>query len=264
MLTNISFLTGLSVQAVDGKIGRVEQFYFDDETCRIRYLIVNTGNWLSNRLVLISPASVIRMDWGAKQFDLSLTKKQIEDSPDIDTHKPISRQHEATYLGYYGIPYYWGGPPLYGSAGAFEVAGYAISGVPDVTRELPITEPVETHLRSTDAVNGYDVQATDGEIGHVDGFVIDDELWSIRYLEVATRNWLPGKKVLISPEWVERWNWKDSKVFVALTVEAIKAAPEYLLSEPLTREYEKQLHIHYGRPPYWMKEHNSELSFAGA
>jgi hypothetical protein len=264
MLTNIALLKDLSVQATDGTLGTLEQFYFDDETWAIRYFIVNTGTWLNNRLVLISPWSVTRVDWEAQRLHLSLTKKEVEDSPDIDTHKPISRQHEAAYLGYYGIPYYWGGPYLWGSKEKPTGIDRPISGAPDIVREVSTIESADSHLRSTDAVDGYHLQATDGEIGHVDGFIVDEESWSIRYLQAATRNWLPGKQVLISPEWVDRLSWADSKIYVALTVGAIKEAPEYILSRPLTREYENRVYLHYGRPPYWVGEHEPALSHSGA
>jgi hypothetical protein len=86
----------------------------------------------------------------------------------------------------------------------------------------PSTEPVparigkdtDSHLRSTKAVTGYHIEALDGELGHVDGFIVDDESWAIRYMEVATRNWWPGKKVLVSPAWIDRMSWEDSKVYV--------------------------------------------------
>jgi len=263
MLTNITFLKEISVHAIDGALGTVEQFYFDDETWRIRYFVVNTGGWLGNRLVLISPMSVTHVDWEAKQLDVSLTKTQVENSPDIDTHKPVSRQHEAAYSGYYGMPFYWGGPYLWGGTDKPEGISRPISGAPDIVKEISSAESADSHLRSTDAVHGYHVHATDGDIGHVDGFIIDDDCWSIRYLQVVTRNWLPGKEVLISPEWVERVSWTNSKIYVALTVDAIKEAPEYLLSRPLTREYENCLYIHYGRPPYWVREHEPELSLSG-
>ena len=115
-------------------------------------------------------------------------------------------------------------------------------------------ESDDVHLRSTQAVSGYNIESADGEIGHVDGFVIDDESWVIRYLEVATRNWLPGKKVLVSPAWVEKVKWEDSKVYVGLTREAIRTAPEHIESPPIDREYENRLYFHYGRPPYWLNE----------
>ncbi len=108
MLSNTKDLKGLVVRATDGEIGTIDQFYFDDETWVIRYLTVETGGWLEDRKVLISPISVAHTDWQYKQLDVALTKKQVENSPDIDTHRPISRRAEAGYLEYYGYPYYWG------------------------------------------------------------------------------------------------------------------------------------------------------------
>jgi len=265
MLTNVTFLKGLAIQATDGELGTVDQFYFDDETWAIRYLTVETGGWFDGREVLISPFSVLHTDFEAKRLDVSLTKKQVENSPDINTHQPVSRQQEAAYLGYYGYPFYWGGPYLWGPA---YLPGFLALPEATSTEEMADKirgESTDSHLRSTGAVIGYHVEATDGEIGHVAGFVIDDEAWAIRYVEVATRNWLPGKKVLVSPAWIERVSWADSKIYAGLSREAIKNAPEYLLSQPLTREYETRLHDHYGRPPYWAHEaeHQSSFSMSG-
>jgi hypothetical protein len=130
-----------------------------------------------------------------------------------------------------------------------------------IRRESP-----DSHLRSVEAVTGYTTDAADGEIGHVDGFVMDEEAWAIRYIEVATRNWWPGKKVLVSPSWIERVSWADSKVYAGLSREAIKNAPAYVESMPITREYENGLYFHYGLPPYWLREteHESALSLSGA
>ena len=243
-----------AIRAVDGEIGTVVDMYFDDATWAVRYLVVDTGGWLAERRVLISPVSVVRTDWAAKQIDLTLTKRQVENSPNIDTQKPVSRQHEAAYLGYYGYPYYWGGPYLWGPA--FYPAGLAepTNASAEAAATAARRESPDSHLRSTEAVTGYDIDAADGEIGHVAGFIVDEEAWAIRYIEVATRNWLPGKKVLVSPAWIERVSWADSKVFVGLTREAVKDGPEYIESTPLTREYENRLYFHYGRPPYWLHE----------
>ena len=261
MLTNATFLKGLAIHATDGELGTVDDFYFDDETWGIRYLTVDTGGWLGGRQVLISPFSILHTDWPAKRLDVALTKKQVENSPDINTHQPVSRQHEAEYNRYYGYPYYWGGPYLRGPA--FDPAGLANSVASTETMGGMIDrESPDSHLRSTEGISGYHVETTDGEIGHVDGFVIDDEAWAIRYIEVATRNWLPGKKVLVSPGWIDRVSWDDSKVYVALSREAIKNCPEYLLSRPLTREYEIRLYAHYGRPPYWLHEVQRDASHA--
>ncbi|MGA2117715.1 MAG: PRC-barrel domain-containing protein [Bryobacteraceae bacterium] len=265
MLTN-KHLKDFAIRATDGELGTIDDIYFDDETWAIRYLIVDTGGWLGGRRVLISPISVVHTDWEAKRLDVALTKRQVEHSPEIDTHKPVSRQHEAGYFGYYGYPYYWGGPYLWGAA-AYP-AGLATP--PTASTEAMAArirrESTDSHLRSGEAVTGYNIEAADGEIGHVDGFVVDDEAWAIRYIEVATRNWWPGKKVLLSPAWIERVGWTDSRVYVGLSREAIKDAPEYVESMAITREYENRLYFHYGRPPYWLHEaeHKSSYSLSGA
>jgi hypothetical protein len=272
MLKNAKDLQGLPIRATDGEIGVVEQFYFDDDTWAIRYLTVNTGGWLGGRTVLISPISVTgQPDWQSKRLDVALTKAQVENSPDVDTHQPVSRQHEIDYLGYYGYPFYWGGSNLWGPApypaglAAVRAANRKKTATTKSIAARTGKNPSDSHLRSSQEVTGYFMGASDGEIGHLDGFVVDDETWSIRYLEVATRNWWPGKKVLVSPAWIERVSWADSKVYVGLSREAIKDAPEYLEHEPITRAYENQLYSHYGRPPYWLHdtEHKPSFSLSG-
>jgi hypothetical protein len=261
MLMNAKNLKGLQIRVAEGDIGTVDQFYFDDESWAIRYLAVQTGGWLGGRQVLISPFSIVQADWRANRLDVALTKKQVENSPGINTHQPVSRQHEAEYNRYYGYPHYWGGPFLWGPAAS--PAGLSIPMEPIAGRIG--SESTDSHLRSSDAVTGYSIEAADGEIGHVDGYVLDDGSWAIRYIEVATRNWWPGKKVLVSPGWIERVSWPESKVHVGLSREAIKGAPEYVESIPINREYENRLYAHYGRPPYWLHaEHESSLSLSGA
>ena len=261
MLRNTTQLEGFTIRATDGELGTVDQLYFDDETWAIRYLTVET-TWLGGRRVLISPISVVHTDWRDKRVDVALTKKQVENSPNIDTDKPVSRQHEIAYSGYYGYPYYWAGPCMWGPAA---YPGGVMTAPNDAITDSIRRESKDSHLRSTKAVTGYHIEASDGEFGHVAGFIVDDEDWAIRYMEVATKNWWPGKKVLVSPAWIERVSWADSKIYAGLSREAIKNAPEYLLSRPLTREYENRLHDHYGRPPYWLQEpeHQSSFSMSG-
>ncbi len=250
MLTNNKNLKGLVIRATDGEIGTVDEFYFDDQSWAIRYLTVETGNWLDSRKVLISPQSILQTDWSVNRIDVALTREQVEKAPSIDTQRPVSRQHEADYFDYYGYPYYWDGPFLWG-------ASYYPSGlvpVPiaeNIQAERIRNESADSHLRNTEGVAGYHLEAQDGEIGHVSRFVVDDETWAIRYLEVATKNWWPGKHVLLSPGWVERVSWEESKVYVGVTRAAIQSCPEYTDRMPITREYENKLYFHYGRPPYW-------------
>jgi hypothetical protein len=264
MLRNSNELKGLAIHATDGELGTAEELYFDDESWAIRYLTVQAGGWLEGKKVLISPYSIISSDWEARRIDVALTKKQVANSPSIDTHKPVSRQHEASYLSYYGYPYYWGGPYLWGP-------GYYPTGlaVPPLAFPQNKTDDAhgpftDSHLRSTDAVESYHIEATDGEIGSVNGFILDDEAWAIRYVEAVTRNWWPGKDVLFSPAWIKRVSWTDSKVYVGLTREAIKTCPEYVESRSITRDYENEIHSHYGRPPYWLHEEDHRSLFSSS
>jgi hypothetical protein len=261
MLRNTTQLEGFTIRATDGELGTIDQLYFDDETWAIRYLTVET-TWLGGRRVLISPISVVHTDWRDKRVDVALTKKQVENSPNIDTDKPVSRQHEIAYSGYYGYPYYWAGPCMWGPAA---YPGGVMTAPNDAITDRIGGESKDSHLRSTRAVTGYHIEASDGEIGHVAGFIVDDEDWAIRYMEVATKNWWPGKKVLVSPAWIERVSWEDSKVYAGLSREAIKNAPEFVDFTPITREYENRLYSHYGRPPYWLHEaeHRPSLSLSG-
>jgi hypothetical protein len=248
MQNSIKDLKGSAIVATDGDMGTLDDFYFDDKSWTIRYLVADTGNWLLGRKVLLSPIAVGKADFSGGRIHVTLTKKQVENSPSIDTDKPVSRQHEAYYHDYYGYPYYWTGPYLWGPMSCPQIPVLDEKGIEE--RRLEREEAGDLHLRSAANVTGYHIEARDGEIGHVEDFIIDDETWEIRYMVVDTRNWLPGKKVLIAPRWIDRVSWEDSKVYVSLTREAIKNVPEYH-PDALNREYEEKLHDHYDRPKYW-------------
>ena len=248
MLNIAKTLKGYKLDSFDGEIGKVKEFYFDDQHWAIRYLVADTGNWLTGRQVLISPYALVAVNNEEHHIEINLTKKQIEDSPSLNSDMPVSRQFEEAYYGYYEWPMYWGGPYMWGS-------------YPHIMRDRKKCREStqgekawDPHLRSTLDVCGYHIQATDGEIGHVEDFIIDDETWAIRYLIIDTRNWLPGKKVLVSPQWIERVSWNESKVFVNLLRETIKQSPEYTEVSLLTRDLEAGLHRHYNRQGYWVDE----------
>lgn len=248
MLRKSKTLNDYQLNAKDGEIGAVKEFYFDDHYWTIRYLVAETGGWLMGRQVLISPHALGIVDTLARTIEIALTKKQIEESPSLDSDKPVSRQFEQNYYSYYGWPMYWAGPYMWG---AYPYIPYQPEPLKDVKREEESWDP---NLRSTHAVNSYHIQAEDGEIGHVVDFIIDDVTWAIRYLVVDTRNWWPGKKVLISPQWIKSINWSESKVFVQLTREAVRQSQEYTDELILSREYEVGLHGHYRREGYWTNE----------
>ena len=212
--------------AFDGEIGHVKDFYFDDKHWAARYVVADTGSWLTGRLVLISPHALGSLPESGKILPVKLTRKQIEDSPAIDTHKPVSRQYEEEYYRYYGWPYYWQGEALWGMSG--------FPFLPEKTNPF-VGEPVpkthapkdDVHLRSANAVIGYQIQAGDEVVGHVIDFIMDDENWVIRHLVVNTGNRFTGKKVMLSPSQIERISWKESKVFMKLTKEDVLNAPAY-------------------------------------
>ncbi len=279
MLINASTLKGYTLHGLDGSIGTVKEFYFDDTHWAIRYLVADTRSWLTSRKVLISPYSLTSVNREEQQIGINLTKQKIEDSPAVGSEKPVSRQCEADLLGFYNWPMYWQGPYMWG-------AGFYPSIMPDAEqgRELahgfrpygtgsqstneprpvaseqfaPDEGAWDPHLRSTHDVTGHHIQAADGEIGHVDDFVLDDETWAIRYLVVDTVNWWPGKKVLIAARWIDRVSWDESKVFTGLARAAIKQAPEYEEGSLLTRDVERKLHEHYQRQGYWVDEPAAE------
>ena len=189
MLRSVSGMHGFTIHATDGDMGSVDEFLFDDEQWTIRYLVVNTGGWLTGRLVLVSPMAFRAVAWDRETFDVALTRQQVEQSPSLATDQPVSRQQEEEYSRYYGYPYYWDGLGLWG-AGMYPRMAY-LSAV-DSTYGATATEAQPTsdpHLRSAREVIGYEIQARDGDLGHVEDFIVDDESWVLRYMVVDTRNW---------------------------------------------------------------------------
>lgn len=239
MKRSVKSLVGFAVGATDGEIGKVREFYFDDETWTIRYLIVDTGNWLSGRVVLISPEAVQAPNFENKIFPVNLTKEQVKNSPDINTHLPVSRQEEIKLRTYYPWVSYWAGGYSGGGLGAFEADPMA-AGLPVmISEEAPSQKFDENdkHLRSTAQVTGYNIKATDGEIGEVEDFLIDDINWKIDFMLIDTGHWLPEKKVLISPEEIKEIAWQTSTVIIDSTVEHVKNSPAYDPQQEMTVEY---------------------------
>ena len=254
MLKPSSQFKGLTIAATDGDIGSVSDLYFDDLSWTIRYLVVDTGTWLPGRQVLISPLSVREV---ADKILVDLTRTQVQNSPPVEADKPVNRQQEEAIARYYDQRYYWEGPYRWGLLAYPGMPPVPTTPIPadGVTeemvareRETPSGDPT---LRSARDVTGYYIAALDGEIGHVDDFLVEARAWAIRYLVVATRNWWPGKKVLISPEWIKTVSWADSQVQVDLRRDEIKEAPEYDPSRPIEREYESRLVEHHNRRKYW-------------
>jgi sporulation protein YlmC with PRC-barrel domain len=232
MLIKAHDMKGAAIIARDGAIGEVEDVYFDDEKWTARYLVVKAGALLSRRDVLVSPISIEKVDEANNRVIVNLTRDQVKSSPDIDTQKPVSRQHETAFMDYYGYPYYWGGPYLWGDS-AFPATLAMPPAVESqmaaaAARRRESEDSYDEHLRSVNEVRGYHIEAADGEIGHVDDFVIDDRDWAIRSIVIKTGGWLLGRKTLVSPQSIEGISWTESKMFVNLTRDQIAGGPEYV------------------------------------
>jgi hypothetical protein len=275
MLRSMKDLEDYAIRATDGVIGHVKDFYFDDEAWVIRYLIVDTGSWLSSRKVLISPVAIGHPNWAERELPVSITQAQVKNSPLIDTDKPVSRQHEMRYLGYYGYPSYWGGAGLWGGYaypglmmtgyGGFGLTPYAAdpkAQEADARADEALHRDDDLHLRSGNAVMGYQIEASYGDIGHVQGLLVDEETWAIRYMIVNTSNWWLGHPVLIAPQWIKNVSWSETTVAVDLTRQAVKDAPPYDSKARLDRTQEMGIHEHYGRPGYWAAEGKREAAIS--
>jgi hypothetical protein len=255
MLRNVKDLHGFTIGARDGDIGSVSECYFDDVSFTVRYVVVETGGWLADRKVLLSPIAFRAIDWEHRRITTELNKAQVESSPSIDTQKPVSRQHETIYFGHYGYSPYWAGPYLWGTSPYPLVAPELIPSAAELEREprwnWNAVGQNDPHLRSSAAVTGYHIQATDGDIGHVEDFLVDDHSWTIRYMVVDTTNWWAGERVLVAPAWIERVDWDHSKVHVTVTRAQIEKSPAYDPDRPVERAYEEELYERHGVPRYW-------------
>ena len=267
MLLAVSALAGGAIEASDGRIGTVTDSLFDDESWKIRWLVVDTGGWLPGRKVLIHPSAIARSDLAhppsgglgmmrtASHLELpvTLTKKQIEQSPDIREDQPLSRQMESHLHDYFGWDPYWGdsyfgrgaiasplgAPPLFAGAAPREAA--------DAEFHPGDGDP---HLQSAAAVAGYHIHATDGAIGHIENFLADDANWDIRYLIIDTRNWWPGRHVLIAPYAVREIDWLGRQIRLDVTRDQVRQSPPWDPIAMIDRAHEERLHRHYGWPGY--------------
>jgi sporulation protein YlmC with PRC-barrel domain len=226
-------MIGYGIQAIDGDLGKVDDFYFDDETWTIRYMVVETGNWLLERKVLVSLFALNKPHWETKTFLVNLTTVQVRNSPDIDTKRPVFRQHEIQLHDFYQWPQYW--PGVYGGT-------FGITPQPLIERPLMHEQSVPSHhdnphLRSMRQVVDYHIHATDGEIGHVEDFIVDDKNWALHYLVVDIGKWLPGRKVLISPKKIRNVNWADTSVYLNLSRESVKNSHEFEPSRIIHHDY---------------------------
>jgi hypothetical protein len=238
MLRRLEELVGFACAASDGPIGKVDDFYFDDRSWQVRVLVFTAGEWLAGRKVLIPSRAVNDVAWSERRVAASTTRKRVGNSPDIELMEPVSRQHEVQRYGYYGYP----------PEGLQEKTKFF-----EAQAEMHRERGDDLDLQNFRAMLRYHIHASDGSIGHLEGMVVDDETWAIRYLEVDTSDWGLGRSVLVATTWIEDISWLDATLTVGLTKDTIRHAPAYEAVRSLDRTSEERLHAHYDRPGYWMK-----------
>ena len=257
MLFTSTAIKGYAIRAIDGEIGSVSDLLFEDDSWMVRWVVVETGSWLFGRKVLLPPSALGHPDLATKEFPVRLTKQQVKDSPDVDTQRSVSRQMETSVYDYYGWSPYWGNGFYMGGYGY----GYGYGGgymgnaamrgqsietkqrLDDIAKHQ--RERDDPHLRSVEAVTGYNVEATDGEIGHIEDFLVGDTDWSIHYLVIDTKNWWPAKKVLISPRSAQAIDWQHNKVDLDVDRKKVKESPVYSPSVLIDRTFEDQFAEYY-------------------
>jgi uncharacterized protein YrrD len=262
MLIQIKTLEGFQLHAEDGVLGKITDLYFDDHTWSVRYLVVAAGSWLAGRHVLIAPAALRTVELDRGEVSVALTQAQVKTSPVADTALPVSRQYESELNRHFGWSAY-----SVGGAGTGQVPPAAAMGVMGVlpARELapqpltasavpkaadvPISDDpsiqANAHLRSAEAVRGYYLEATDEPIGHIEDLIVESADWSVRYLYVGTKNWWPGKKVVVPVRHLRELNWPEKKGWLDLSRDAVKSAPSLDDAAAFTTEYAGRLNRHY-------------------
>lgn len=238
MLQSAKELRSTRLQAIDGEIGPLDDLYFDDFEWKVRYLVANTGGWLKGRRILLSPLAITGAPDANSHIHMNVTKEQIEKSPGVDEKRPVSKQQEVDLHAYYGWNYYGFGP---GVGGVYSRAGEDRPGDNDPKHAE------DPRLRSAEEVSGYRISASDEELGHVEDFIVDDTTWEVRYMVVDTAPLWFGKKVLLSPLWIQQVDWGNRRVAVALSADDIREAPEWDGLTPVEPDYDEKLFIHYSR-----------------
>ena len=254
MLRGVKSLKGDAIHATDGLIGKVDEVLFDDAHWTVRYVVVDTGGWLLGRKVLIAPSALGALDWDNHVLNVNITRSQVEHSPDVAANPPVSRQWESEYHDYYGWPYYWSGigmsssMPYPGVVFANLSGGSMVFGQPEHPddKELDaVRDRRDVHLRSSREITGYAIVASDGNLGHVTDFIVDDQTWKICYIAVDTADWWQGKIVLLPPNWIAQAIFPDRTVMVGVTRDQVRNGPEWEPNQPITREFQRELEAYY-------------------
>ncbi len=252
MLRSLKEIIGYTLQETDDVIGSCKDFLFDDVQWNIRYMVADTGTWLAQHKVLITPNALGSPDWQSELIPVSQTRNEIENCPPLDSHAPVSRAYEETYHEHFGLPFYWIGAD-------FTEGMIAKGGIIQPVADLPEEDaPTETegnnediHLRSSQEIMSYGVMARDQQAGRIDDIIIDDSNWEIKHFVVNTGAVLPDKLVLVEPNEVTLIDWSNQQVSIDMSANILQERESFDPDEPVNRQQEVRLYDYYGRPKGW-------------
>lgn len=243
MLWHASAIHGYRLEASDGHLGSVADLLFDDQSWIIRWLVVDTGHWLPGRQVLLPVSALGLPDAGARAMPVHLTMQQVRDAPDVSADLPVSRQMEQHLAAHYSADAYW----TVGSNALPMIASpYLMESRNPYEGEDIVADMGDAHLRSVSAVTGYHIRATDGDIGHVQDFLIEDSNWRISFVAVDTRNWWPGEQVLLLPRMIREVDWSGSLIHVDCTRQKLRDSPPYSQAVTVDGTYADAMTTYYG------------------
>ncbi len=239
-------MLGYKAHASDKEVGKVRDFLFDDHLWTVRYVVVETGKWLHEKEVLISPSKLGEPDWGKMTIPLMCASSEVEKAPGIYDDLPVSMREKIDLSRYEIWSPSW---PLFGTA----VTGVPISPVHSGTKTEKEDDPIvgDPHLRSVHEVAGYKVVTSEGESARVEDFIVETGAWVIRYFVIELYPQYTEKRVLVSPEWVEDINWGEASVHLDLDRQTLIESPDFDPEAPINKVYEAKVYDFYGRPKYW-------------
>jgi len=236
MLRRSGELQWSQVISLDGEIGKVRDVCFDEASWMVRYLIVDTGGWLSGRKVPIDPRSVELIDRNLHTVWVSLSRAQIESSPRIDIGELGAREHEMQLNRHYGYGSCWTHSMPWGN-------GQVSPARRSAAEALEIDAP-SACLRGARQMLDFTLITVDGHVGLIKDFFFDDETWALRYLIVQTGSWLLGRRVLVSADRVRRVDWSAESVEVNQTRKQIEYGWEFDADNPPPGDLETALRTH--------------------
>lgn len=252
MVRSLKGIVGYRLDAQGDCVGKVKDLLFDDEKMAVRYIVANTGGWLSKHKVLISPHHLHEpnLERIGNYFDLALTKAKVENAPLLQTEAPISRQYEDAFAAYYDHPPYWSGAMIWGFHGSPGGAAIPPDGQPAPPDDV-IDQIEKSHLRSFEEVRKYDIQASDGIIGVLDDLIVECDSWRLRYVIVDINGWIPGGKRMLDIDWLDGFDFTGAVAKIDLPKEKIKNAPDFDPTAAVNVDYQARLYNYYGKPVQW-------------